>query len=94
MNVPKYFISATVYATYEYSNQTEIEADTEEEAGKKFEEFVAQKGNGIIDLREPIDKAMDIEGFYRVFAIPDGGSVDDILDDVWNVDGQKFSARQ
>lgn len=35
--MPKFLIDATVYATVEYSNQVEIEANSAEEAAQVFE---------------------------------------------------------
>lgn len=91
--MPKYYVSATVYATYEYKNGVEIEASSAEEAGQKFEELVAQRGSGVIDLSQPIDKAFDIEGFYRVIVVSDGMSVDDMDDNEPEIDSQPFSVK-
>lgn len=76
--MPKFLIRATVYATYEYVNTAEIEADTAEEAGKKFEEIAAQRKNSVIDLSEPVDKAFDIKGAYSVYVSPESGDIDDV----------------
>lgn len=92
--MPKFLIRATVYATYEYSNTAEIEADTAEEAGRKFEEIAAQRGNGIIDLSEPVDAPFNIEGSYSVVAVPDGSNADDVIDEEPEIEGFSFSGPQ
>jgi hypothetical protein len=87
--LPKYFIDATVYATYEYSNGAEIEADTAEEAGRKFKELVAQRRNTVLDLRNPTDHPR-IEGHFRVIAMWDGMSDDDLMDVEAEIEGEAF----
>jgi len=93
--MPKYFISVTVYATYEHANKAEIEAESAEEAGKKFEELVAQRANGVIDLSQPLDQRPIVEGFYSVYVVPPGVSLEDLTDNELEIDGEQFSgARQ
>ncbi len=90
----RFLISATVYATYEYGNIAEIEAETAEDAAWQFEEIARQRGNPLLDLSEPVDKAFNIEGTYKVIAVPEGRSVDDVIDDEPAIEGQGFSGPQ
>ena len=92
--MPKYFISVTVYATYEYANEAEIEADSAEGAGRKFEELVAQRGNGIIRLSNPISKVFDIGGNYSVYAMPDDEDAADVDDMQLEIESESFSGTQ
>lgn len=87
--MPKYFIDATVYATYEYSNAAEIEANSAEEAGRKFKELVAQRRNNVLDLSRPTDHPR-IEGHFRVIAMWDGMSDDDLMDAEPEIESEEF----
>jgi hypothetical protein len=72
-------------------NGVEIEADTPEEAGAKFEQLVLQRGNGIIDVSAHSENR-HIDGHYRVVAMWDGMTEDDLMEAEAEIEGEKFVA--
>ena len=63
----KYYISGVYCMTQEYAFQTEIEADTPEEAAEKFAEEAEVKATWLeVDSTE-LDKPYDMNGSFSVY---------------------------
>ena len=63
----KFYISGMYCMTQEYSFQTEIEADSAEEAAEKFAEEAAVKATWFeIDSYE-VDKPYDMQGSFSIY---------------------------
>jgi hypothetical protein len=65
--MPKYYVSGLYSMTQEYSFQTEVEADTPEEAAQKFAEEAEHKATWWEIESFEVDKPYDMNGSFSVY---------------------------
>jgi len=77
--MPTFSFCGSLYQTVEFEFEHEVDADTQEEATKEFEELMASRSYGMEVELTQVDTPFNISGKYKLFDKP-VDEIDDVFD--------------